>query len=816
MIRKRFLSCLPFIVCFLILVTGNQLSAQQELSSGTKYRIPASWPSSQGVSPQIQGWTNAIRVWGSDRYETSLATSLTLRGNGGFPFETPDNSSAGSKILSESDGWWGVGSCPSAVIIVAGDSPADALSASALSDPTGNSSEPYLRRVAAADPLFNPIGGFMRVDTNQAPILVTKSSRSGGFALSTPTRLAALDMRMGGCKSARDAILVGGMDAISENIEVELLSIGYEEIFRVAGVNRYATAAAVLSALGTSAAPPEQRVCVDSSSADGDSRMVFYANSVVEWRSSISECVLLERTVVLTDGITGADALSASWWTSFWQVPVLLHNGGDRLPAETAMAMQTTEIENIIILGGTKRISEKVAKEASALTSAPALRVGGSNRFETSVMMAKHFGGWWPTGKALDYENAMLCLVGSFGYGNKGIGWPDALGAGPWCAAASGAAMNPGAPGRLLRSIAGDNPSVVPANVKSKRDAIPVILVEAGETELPASVTNFLASIFPSDDVWCSSSFQSGGCAFPGFVVGFGGAEVISEEVMERVSKIVGGRLYLEEVQQPLLQDPFLTALSMRPVYRETSNDAFKFCVGRGGYLNARWLLAGVDNRTQPSSVVDVFQGRWYLSDNDQQVRNSQIGAPGCLGVFPSAGTETFWMRAAGGSGLASEDIKYGYSSDKRITMNGLLTGLNGRLVRGIDTSITVTEPGDETELSYSGSGSPTLITVISDSYDIANWDLAITLKRAPGAVVNSPTTFVASFRLNTTNGTISGSARGEATQSGVNWFLRGRSEIEPNFATGIKSVGGFSLDINSGLPGVEDDRILWAVDAFN
>jgi hypothetical protein len=45
---------------------------------------------------------------------------------------------------------------------------------------------------------------------------------------------------------------------------------------------------------------------------------------------------------------------------------------------------------------------------------------------------------------------------------------------------------------------------------------------------------------------------------------------------------------------------------------------------------------------------------------------------------------------------------------------------------------------------------------------------------------------------------------------------LRGRSEIEPNFATGIKSVGGFSLDINSGLPGVEDDRILWAVDAFN
>ena len=52
----------------------------------------------------------------------------------------------------------GVQVCPKAVIVVAADIPADALTASVLSDPTGLSHEPYLRRSAAADPLFRPGG----------------------------------------------------------------------------------------------------------------------------------------------------------------------------------------------------------------------------------------------------------------------------------------------------------------------------------------------------------------------------------------------------------------------------------------------------------------------------------------------------------------------------------------------------------------------------------------------------------------------------------------------------------------------------------
>ena len=103
---------------------------------------PTQWPASPGLEPQIDGWDNALRIWGPDRYQTSLAVALTLRGLGDFPFDTPDPTSAGVTSISQAHDWWGVGRCPRALLIVAGDSPADSLAAASLSDPTGRSREP--------------------------------------------------------------------------------------------------------------------------------------------------------------------------------------------------------------------------------------------------------------------------------------------------------------------------------------------------------------------------------------------------------------------------------------------------------------------------------------------------------------------------------------------------------------------------------------------------------------------------------------------------------------------------------------------------
>lgn len=223
--------------------------------------------------------------------------------------------------LSTANDWWGAGTCPRAVIVVTGDNPADSLGASALSDPTHQSLEPLLQRTAAADPSFDRVGIFARADTDSAPILITASARSGAVSLSPATRIAANDMRRGGCTLARQAIVVGGPSAVPIGVDAELLSLGYREVFRVSGADRYETAALIARSLGTVGAPNSSLTCVDPDTTDGSAHQTFYTNAVVELRESASSCRLLRRTVVLADGVTGADALAAGWWTSFGRCP---------------------------------------------------------------------------------------------------------------------------------------------------------------------------------------------------------------------------------------------------------------------------------------------------------------------------------------------------------------------------------------------------------------------------------------------------------------------------------------------------------------
>ena len=239
---------------------------------------PSQWQKLTGVDPLIESWANAIRVAGSDRYDIALTASLLLRGQGDFPFDTPDSTSGGADDLSAASDWWGLSACPNSFILVAGDVPADALAAAPLSDPTNKSSEPYLRRSAAADPLFDPPGGYRRVDTYAAPIIVTQSKRDGATSLS-PAALAAIrDLRFGGCRSARTAIIVGGPAAIAADIEDELITVGVNEVFRIEGRDRFETAANIGQALGIATVPNEISGCVDRDSDDGTARQAFYYN----------------------------------------------------------------------------------------------------------------------------------------------------------------------------------------------------------------------------------------------------------------------------------------------------------------------------------------------------------------------------------------------------------------------------------------------------------------------------------------------------------------------------------------------------------
>ena len=776
---------------------------------------PLYWPDSRSIQPKLSGYPNGIRFHGPDRYQTSLATTLALRGSGGFPFSTSNPNPDMGNDLSNSSGWWGINQCPRAVIVVSGDSPADALAATALSDPTGDSSEPYLRRTAAADPLFDPVGAYKRVDTDYAPVIVTAAARRGAVKLSAASRFAIQDLRNGGCASAREAIIVGGVSAVPKAVEDELLGMGIDSVYRVAGGNRFGTASAVAQALGTASAATGVTGCNDGSSIDGSTRMTFYNNSVVEWRPSGTDCRLLNRTVVLADGLTGADAIAAGWWTSFWQVPVLLHNGTDVLPFETAEALQTLNISNLVILGGEMRIPQTVAQEAAELSGARTWRVAGQNRYETSVKMAERLGGWWGSTSSADTASSVLCFAGSSGSGSSSRGWADALGAGAWCAAASGAAANRTPPLRRLGPTFGTSPFDAVPKERLSRDAVPVILVRAGSDRLPSSVSSFLARSFDANQYWCSSASAGPGCAIPGFSVFFGGTSVISDVLADEISSAVGGAVDNVGFQtKPDVSGVFGTKLVLAPVFRELGSGYLQMCSSRGGYSDARWLLMGVGQQSTALTTLDVMAQNWYLRDGDNVGRTPGVGSPGCIkGSF--AGEEKLWIKAVGLDGITSKPVTVASDPADYLGLSGLITARPAYETSGINSSLDPITGG--TSLWRFRAYAPP-IRVATDGRELTAVDseISITLQRGNSVDGLAPDVFSATWILELSEGSISGIAEGEALYEDGVWKLRGFSDTTSGSATELRGRGGFTADIKVLQPGLADDFVEWRFDAYS
>lgn len=751
-------------------------------------------------------------MWGPSRYETNLATSLLLRGRGVFPYASANSASESASNLSESDAWWGPGLCPRAVIIVAADLVADALSASVLSDPTGQSREPYLRRSAAADPLFDPVGGYSRVDTDFAPLVVTESARSGATHLSTSARVTLQDMRFGGCREARAAIIVGGLSALPAGIEDELLSIGYQEIFRVGGANRYETAAAVLTSLGTAPNPTDSSVCEIQQNMLKPYETAYYANSVVEWHQSATECEILGRTVVLADGVAGVDALTAGWWTSYWQTPVLLHNGTDALPEATRTALQTASVENIIILGGKARISDEIANTAKQITGASVRRVAGSDRFETSVAMAKHLGGWWPNPSGRVAAGSVVCMVGSAGVTANSSGWADAMAAGPWCGASSRMVL---APQRALPPITGSQPSVSSSGAASRYQSIPVLLVRAGVDALPPVVADYLEKIFPPDEIWCSSLPRSGGCATPGFAVVFGGPSVISDSLLNTISGRVGGNPGYKPYKPSAAG--FVTGLQMSPNYFDEPLGGLKACWSRGSYTGARWLQWGTGRTTRASVNHDAYLNNWYRADAQGTATASQRGAPGCLAVSIDLQDEQeMWLRSVGPYGRGTNPRTYRVAPEHRLTISKPLqaSGFNVGGFQSSGISLLVDPPGGGiSTLTYASGDVEATTRILGQWATIQSWYMTVTLKR--GQDGGAADTYSASIRLDTSHGVLSAEAEGGAIFLGGNWFLRGQAQTNAIAHEIGHTIGGFALDIFPGAAGVSDDRVSWSIDGY-
>lgn len=100
---------------------------------------------------------------------------------------------------------------------------------------------------------------------------------------------------------------------------------------------------------------------------------------------------LENKTVILATGQNFADALTANGLTNIYQAPILLTKT-DNIP-ESVMAYLKAEqakgrLENVLIVGKTGAVSNSVSEALTKMRLSVA-RVGGANRFETAVEVAK-------------------------------------------------------------------------------------------------------------------------------------------------------------------------------------------------------------------------------------------------------------------------------------------------------------------------------------------------------------------------------------------------------------------------------------------
>jgi putative cell wall-binding protein len=188
--------------------------------------------------------------------------------------------------------------------------------------------------IARADDYADGLTGGPLATALDAPLLL--SARDG---LSPAT--AAAITRLG----ARDAILLGGVAALGEQVAADLESFGVTTR-RIAGPNRYATAVAVATAMGG------------------------------------AEEVFLARGDGGTDGF--ADALSASGLAASEGRPILL-TARDELPGETAHALEPDGA--VIVVGGSAAVSESVFATVDE-RAGEVRRLAGATRYGTSAAVA--------------------------------------------------------------------------------------------------------------------------------------------------------------------------------------------------------------------------------------------------------------------------------------------------------------------------------------------------------------------------------------------------------------------------------------------
>lgn len=164
-----------------------------------------------------------------------------------------------------------------------------------------------------------------------------------------------------------------------------------------------------------------------------------YATAVELSKSSFTSA----DTIVISNGYAIPDGLAATPVASYYKGPLLLVEKSS-IPSETQNEIKRLKAKNVIIVGGTGVVTSAVESQLRNLGITKITRLGGINRYETALQVAKYI-----DQNLYDVENVVIA---------NGYGEADSL-------------------------------SIAPV---SGRDKMPIILVESNS--IPSSVNSWLKS----------------------------------------------------------------------------------------------------------------------------------------------------------------------------------------------------------------------------------------------------------------------------------------------------------------------------------
>jgi hypothetical protein len=315
--------------------------------------------------PQNGDGDRLVRIFGQDRYETSISVASVS----GTPFGPPMTSFDGANAST-----CGI---PGPWVFASGENYPDALAAGALAQ-------------AVQGPL-----GFGKV------ILVPSSAALPALTANFIKICAT---------TVSTAYVVGGTAAITTtqfnaiNNQLQAGANNGRHLERIAGATRYGTAAAIAAKVRQLAAQAA------GSSPNSIGTAPDIAKLLAGTTASTAATL---RTVIITSGEVAADAVSASPLSAAgyvnplatlvnpgapavagtfvstgsvaWMHPILL-TPSTALASETASAMLLVDAQQAIIVGGPAAVSDAVAAQIAAL-NVKVVRIGGIDRYATAALL---------------------------------------------------------------------------------------------------------------------------------------------------------------------------------------------------------------------------------------------------------------------------------------------------------------------------------------------------------------------------------------------------------------------------------------------